>query len=919
MISRTCLIVLLCAIVSSTLKAQLCQGSLGDPVVNITFGNGSNPGPALNFPVNYGFVTNDCPGDGYYTIRNNTTNCFGNSWHSLTKDHTGDPNGYFMLVNASLFPGSFYIDTVRGLCAKTTFEFAAWVVNVLKPEACQGNGLKPNLTFNIEKTDGTVLQTFSSGDIDASATPQWKQYGFFFQTPVGISDVVVRILNNQTGGCGNDLALDDITFRPCGPLVNASILNNANNSANICIGDTTSFKFSATVSAGYTSPAYQWQVSTNGGVSWSDIAGAVNSSYTRTSTGAGNYQYRLLVSEAGNINFSTCRVASNALTINVNAKPVTTAVNDGPKCSGSSISLTATGGTNYTWTGPNNFTATGQTVSVNNTIASAKYYVRVTNSNGCTNIDSTIVALYDNPVTKFSVSVPTCENGTVQFTDESTVTAGYTIVQRSWNFGDGTTDVATNPSHIFTPAKTYPVTLITTTDKLCTDTFTKQVIIHDLPKPDFTLPEVCLSDPFAAFKDASYIADNSSSQFTYLWNFGDANATSNNPNTSTQKDPQHSYTSIGVYNVELKVTSKDGCVSDTVKAFTVNGALPLAKFTVNNPASLCSNTDVVITDHSSVNFGNITKVEIYWDFLNDPNNKITDENPANGKHYSYRYADFGNPSTKDFLVKYIAYSGISCVNETQQTITLNASPKVQFNAINAVCTNIDPFTITEAREINGISGTGVFGGSSISSSGLFNPQVAGEGLHTITYTFTAANGCTDTASQTINVYPQPTVNAGADRTLLEGGFIIIDATASGNNITYLWTPNTAIENTHVLAAKVNPVDDITYTLSVTSADGCTNKDDVFVKVLKTPKIPNAFSPNGDGINDKWIINYLDSYPGVTVQVYNRYGQAVYHSVNYDKPWDGTYNGSPLPVGTYYYIIDRKIAAPKLSGWVTILR
>ena len=90
-------------------------------------------------------------------------------------------------------------------------------------------------------------------------------------------------------------------------------------------------------------------------------------------------------------------------------------------------------------------------------------------------------------------------------------------------------------------------------------------------------------------------------------------------------------------------------------------------------------------------------------------------------------------------------------------------------------------------------------------------------------------------------------------------------------------------------------------------------------MFKTPVIPNAFSPNGDGINDTWIIDYLNSYPGVTVQVFNRYGQAVYRSVGYSRPWDGTYNNQPLPVGTYYYVIDRKVAAPKISGWVAILR
>ena len=62
--------------------AQLCQGSLGDPIINITFGNGNNPGPPLSAATTaYQYVSNDCPSDGFYAVRNNTTSCFGNSWH----------------------------------------------------------------------------------------------------------------------------------------------------------------------------------------------------------------------------------------------------------------------------------------------------------------------------------------------------------------------------------------------------------------------------------------------------------------------------------------------------------------------------------------------------------------------------------------------------------------------------------------------------------------------------------------------------------------------------------------------------------------------------------------------------------------------------------------------------------------------
>lgn len=310
------------------LNTMSCTGSLGDPIVNITFGSGANYGAALDYKVtSLQYLANGCPNDGQYTITNYTSNCFGNLWHTVT-DHTGDPNGYFMLVNASYDPSIFYVQQVDGLCSGTTYEFSAWIVNVMRPQS-----IFPNITFSIEKTDGTVLQSYNTGDIFTTGTPEWKQYGMFFTMPIGVNSVVIRMKNNAPGGFGNDLGLDDIAFRPAGPstIISASI---PGDSINVC---KSSISFTSAIESCYLANQYQWQVSVNNGA-WKSITGATSTSYTVAAQPAGKYKYRLIVSAAGNIGISNCRVNSNVITVVV--VPEATVRNENAViCNGQSYSL----------------------------------------------------------------------------------------------------------------------------------------------------------------------------------------------------------------------------------------------------------------------------------------------------------------------------------------------------------------------------------------------------------------------------------------------------------------------------------------------------------------------------------------------------------------------------------------------------
>ncbi len=336
-------------------QTPTCTGGLGDPIVDITFGSGRGFGPQLASGItNMTYIANSCPEDGYYSIVHSTTGCYSPTWLNVLTDHTGDSNGYFMLINASYQPSDFYVQTISGLCAGTTYQFAAWVLNMVSVQA----EIEPNITFTIESTTGTVLGTYNTGNIPATGTVNWVQYGFYFNTPPGADTVVLRMTNNASGGDGNDLALDDITFRAAGPSIQPGVMGYTTDTINLCQNDTRTLGFDATVENCYPTVAYQWQQSMDSGTTWADIPGAISLTYNRSSSAPGYYEYRLTVAQAGNIGIISCKVASGPIVVDVIAIPspaVTIAAGMDSSCAGMLVQFTATpdsGGPGpiYQWT-----------------------------------------------------------------------------------------------------------------------------------------------------------------------------------------------------------------------------------------------------------------------------------------------------------------------------------------------------------------------------------------------------------------------------------------------------------------------------------------------------------------------------------------------------------------------------------------
>jgi len=390
---------------------QVCTGALGDPVINIDFGSGTSnfSAPLSSINTNYIYIAGT-PNDGQYTVAKSTNGMHtGVGWHQITNHTPSDANGYMMIVNASNSPGIFYQTAIPNLCPGTTYEFAAWIINLLNY-----TGIKPNITFSIETRSGTVLQKYDTGDIPEGSASNWKQYATTFTTTEQ-TDLILKITNNGPGGTGNDIALDDITFRACGPIITPSIDNGSSN-ISVCEGIAGTYTLSANVSAGYANPVYQWQINT--GSSWNDIPGETNKQTTVNLTNAakGIYQYRLIAAERENISSVNCRVASTPLIITINSKPNTQASNNGPVCVGANIQLTASEGDTYSWIGPNNFTSTDKSPLINNAqLNMAGIYTVTATLNGCTSTSSTTLSVLNtiDATTSFN-AVITCENSPVQ-------------------------------------------------------------------------------------------------------------------------------------------------------------------------------------------------------------------------------------------------------------------------------------------------------------------------------------------------------------------------------------------------------------------------------------------------------------------------------------------------------------------------
>jgi gliding motility-associated-like protein len=413
---------------------QFCGGTTGDTIIYNTFGTGDLPQPAVKgmIPEYFFEYYNRCPGPKGYSVLNFTYDCFGYSWHNVevNNDHTlNDVHGCFMLVNCGEIPGLFYLDTLKNLTGGKNYELSFWHANLMKPPFCFGSPVPNNLTLVAESLNGAILGSFNTGILPNTNTLTWKQIALTFSVPANQKDVIIKIIDNLGGACGNDFVIDDWVVRECGQANIRAGFNFGSfqgDTARLCANGSANISVSEKSLPLFGSPLYQWQESYDLGVTWTDIAGAITPNFSLSYNAPDTILLRLKVAESSCVagNKPNCYVFSNVIVLQLSAGGNYAVTSNSPVCKGNNIFLTAIdGAVEYTWTGPNNFRATGASITIPNAAASSsgKYYVAIRNANQCIQYDSTIVSVAGSPVSDAGPDKTIAAGASVQLDGSSNI------------------------------------------------------------------------------------------------------------------------------------------------------------------------------------------------------------------------------------------------------------------------------------------------------------------------------------------------------------------------------------------------------------------------------------------------------------------------------------------------------------------
>ncbi|HEY4966365.1 MAG TPA: PKD domain-containing protein, partial [Puia sp.] len=503
------------------------------------------------------------------------------------------------------------------------------------------------------------------------------------------------------------------------------------------------------------------------------------------------------------------------------------------------------------------------------------------------NVDAVIQAIFSADKTIV------CDSGIVNFTNTSVLGPSTLITSYSWNFGDGSpiqTGMFPTIAHNYTTVGNYTATMSITTFGGCSGTYNIPIVVAGSPKVAVNgLLNQC-EPAVLTFSGVETIPDPNG-PLAWSWSFG------NGQTANVQNPAPVSYPKAGEYIVQLIATNTMGCKDTT-------DTTPPSHLFIYPIPTVNAGADITICDTSTLQLnatGNATSYN--W----DP--------PVNGNLSCLACA---SPLATSPVSTYFVVQGTSLFGCTaKDTINVTVNTQVTVNA-----TGTDSVCLGQSATLNA-TGAAIYNWTP--AQGLSNPNIAnpvatpdasqiGNAPSTvITYTVTGYDNkkCySDTKSIDITAFNYPVIGLTPNATINVGSSYQISSTATTNIVSLNWTPSNTLSCANCLTPLATPTKTTKYVLTAVNDGGCATMDSIRVQVICDGAnffVPNTFSPNGDGVNDNFVVNGvgLNVIPSITI--YNRWGQIVFQKSNFapnvpSEGWDGTFNGQPAPPDVYIYTI-----------------
>ncbi|MBA3648462.1 MAG: gliding motility-associated C-terminal domain-containing protein [Chitinophagales bacterium] len=491
--------------------------------------------------------------------------------------------------------------------------------------------------------------------------------------------------------------------------------------------------------------------------------------------------------------------------------------------------------------------------------------------------DTTVSEIRIYPVLNAAFIAPdACSPADILFTDQSTNTYG-TIDTWQWNFGDSLTSSLQNPNHVYTNPGSYSAQLIVTNTAGCTDTFFKTIVVHS---PPFVSAG---NDTLICGLDSIELKGSGNGFFSWFPDYSISNSTIARPKISPDTNTTYILTIVDSFN----------CTNtDTVNINVINSVTA----TAGPDTTICYGAAVQLSGSGGADFTWTPQTGL---------NAYTISNPI------------ASPlSTTTYLFR--TFTG-SC--SSTDTVTIEVKPILPFEL-----SPDDTICKGSTIELSACCGTSYNWSSPnglqdpASSTQMITPDITT--VFTVTIVDTSKCPVSRQGYITISVAVPPVLTTIPDTSVISGNSIQLYAFGGG---TYEWLPAASLSDSHISSPVATPDVTTTYTVEVTSVEGCKDFGTVTVRVNEDVVIifPNAFTPNGDGVNDFFKPFVSGDFETGVFQILDRWGQVIYESNDLTAGWNGKSKGIHQPIGTYIYFLAGKSLLSGLpvqrKGSVTLLR